>query len=235
MAGGFGFGKQVVTALPPPEQMYDSEPRRWWIGYEGQKAMLCFLDGGKDGVFAFREHSMKIGKQEYTWPCLIALGQEKCPSCDKDIVGAVKIFTHDAIALTVVNMTGWTSGQGQIQGKNRRELLVAHGDECNRFTTMVADRCAKGEDGLVGRCYNVKRTGKQGSRLGDSWDFDEFLPEAARIEKFKKEAEPINYPEHKTIKPKTAEEIIALIKQAASTAVVEKAPATPDDATKIPF
>ena len=161
---------------------------RFWLK-PGDDAHLTFLDGKIDPATGLldipyaNEHRIKVGSKWEDFICIE--DEEPCPLC---AAGEKRAFVG---YLTVIDHRGYeTEKDGKkVKVEHARRLYVAKTETLKQLTKIAEKR----EDGLVGRTFEVSRTGDKKAAVGDLFDHVAEHSVEEIVEAFGDEGQPIDY------------------------------------------
>lgn len=155
---GWDFrGWRAYDENPPQVGEYDDESRRFYIkSKDTSEHVVLFLDD--DPPFVHEHEVWDVEK----FPIRMRCGrktQRGCPLCE---AGDEPYF---AGLFTILDRTEWTDRNGKAH-KDEKKLLIVKTKDLIHFRKMADKRA-----GLLGTEWDVSRTSKQDSRIGNIWEF----------------------------------------------------------------
>ena len=137
-------------------------PNRFWLKADASKKVV-FID---DAPFCIWEHSFKDYENQKNFvTCISKFSEEGCPGCYNPTRVGKGSYTG---FLTVVDLTGYTTRDGEERGKYELMFLAPK--------TMLLNKLRKRKENkgsLVGCIFNFSRSAdKQAAATGDDLEFD---------------------------------------------------------------
>jgi hypothetical protein len=162
--------------------------RRFWLKAKEAKRVI-FLD---DEPFCVWEHNPVINGEFWHWfTCRKGIdpSDPMCPLC------VSKVKRQYTGYLTVLDATGWQDRKGNLVLYNRKLFPMT------LKTLELFNAIKKKKTTLVGAQFELMRTSKDAVKVGDHWDFEEFVKPfddekyffESKLEGKKKPPEPFDY------------------------------------------
>ncbi len=137
-------------------------PKRWWMPAATSK-QIVFVD---DSPVCFDEHSWRVEGSKFPLfaTCTAKVHVDPCPGCSTKGVSKFDYTGH----LTIVDITGYTSGKGTPKEKHVAFELVEFAPKLKAMNKLKIKKQNKGS--LVGQLYTISRADENGPSTGDDFD-----------------------------------------------------------------